>query len=89
MKRFKKQPSDILDYDIDLSEWLSSGDNVIAADVTVPSGLTLDHKTVTDDRVKIWLADGVDGTTYKVTTRITTEDGRNKEVDFEIKVRDE
>ena len=89
MKRFKKQPSDILDYDIDLSEWLSSGDNVIDAIVTVPTGLTLDRKTVTDDRVKIWLADGVDGVTYKVTTKITTEDGRSKEVDFEIRVRDE
>lgn len=91
MKKFNKQPADVLDYDIDASEWLTAGDNVISAAVTItPAGaMTNSNKTVSDDRIKIWLSGGDDGVTYKVTTIITTEDARTKEVDFEVKVKDE
>ena len=89
MKQFDKQPSEVLDYDIDATEWLTQGDNVIGAAITIDiTGLVLDSSTINDDRIKIWLSAGVDGITYKVTTKITTEDGRVKEVDFNVRVRD-
>lgn len=89
MKKFDKQPSEVLDYDIDASEWLPSGDNVIGASVTVDNAtLVVDKTTINDDRIKIWLSSGTDGITYKVTTKINTEDGRTKEVDFSVKVKD-
>ena len=89
MKIFEKQPSEILDYDIDATEWLTQGDNVIGAAVTIDNaGLTLDNTTINDDRIKIWLSSGVDGAVYKVTALISTEDGRAKEVDFGMRVID-
>ena len=89
MKQFDKQPSEVLDYDIDATEWLTQGDNVIGAAITIDiTGLVLDSSTINDDRIKIWLSAGVDGITYKVTTKISTEDGRVKEVDFKVKVKD-
>ena len=89
MKQFDKQPSEVLDYDIDIIDWLSVGDNVIGANVTIDmSGLVVDKTTINDDRIKIWLSSGLDGITYKVTAKITTEDGRVKEVDFKIKVKE-
>lgn len=39
-------------------------------------------------RVKVWLSGGVDGVTYKLTLTIETEDGRVKEVDFRLKVKE-
>jgi len=39
-------------------------------------------------RVKVWLQDGNDGVTYKLTLTIHTEDGRVKEVDFKLKVKE-
>jgi len=88
MKSFSKQPSEVLDYDIDASDWLTQGDNVTGASVVISpvSGLALDNTVISDDRVKIWLSGGVDKSNYKVTTIISTEDGRSKEIDFEIRV---
>jgi hypothetical protein len=39
-------------------------------------------------RVKVWLSGGNDGVTYKLTLTIETEDGRKKEVDFKLKVKE-
>ena len=52
-----KQPSEVLDYDLDYSEWLTSGDNVQSAQVAVtPTGLTVESTFINDPRVKIWLS---------------------------------
>jgi hypothetical protein len=39
-------------------------------------------------RVKVWLSDGIDGVTYKLTLTIETEDGRIKEIDFKMKIKE-
>ena len=51
---FKKQPVEVVDYDIDYVDWLTAGDNVASATVTVvPSGLTIGSVLINDPRVKI------------------------------------
>lgn len=89
MHIFRKQPADHLDYDLDLSEWLSVGD--------FPVGVTyeLDDETIevtgteiAEDFVKFWVRGGIDGRTYHFTVNIATQTGREKEVDFKIAVRD-
>lgn len=86
---FTKQPVDVVDYDIDYSEWLTAGDNVQSTDVTVsPSGLTVDSVFVNDPRLKIWVSGGTNGTTYKITATTTTADGRVKQDEFRVKVKD-
>lgn len=86
---FTKQPVDVLDYDVDYSEWLSDNDNVQSAEISVtPTGLTVDSHFVNDPRVKINLSGGTDGVTYKVTVTATTTDGRIKQDEFKIKVKE-
>lgn len=84
-----KQPVEVKDYDIDYSEWMASGDEIESAVVQVsPSGLVLDVFT-SPTRVKVWCSGGVDGTKYKVTATATTTDGRVKQDEFTIRVKDQ
>lgn len=88
MKTFTKQPNDYLDYDIDLSEWLSPGDEVENVVVEAPAGITLDRISTLPTRVKFWISGGTSGESYKFSPVIHTE-SRAKEVDFMIIVVEE
>ena len=87
---FTKQPVDVVDYDIDYSEWLSDGDTLESATVTVApaTNLVIDSVFVNDPRIKIWVSGGTNGVTYKVTVTATTADGRVKQDEFRVKVKD-
>ena len=86
---FNKQPVEIIDYDIDYSEWLTAGDNVQAASVeVVPVGLMVESTFINAPRVKIWVSGGTTGTAYKLTVTATTADGRVKQDEFKVKVKD-
>ncbi len=56
--------------------------------MTDDDGPALSNPGLRSSRVKVWLSDGIDGVTYKLTLTIETEDGRVKEVDFKIKVKE-
>lgn len=86
---FSKQPVEVLDYDIDCSDWLVSDDVLASATaVTDVAGLTVDSVLVSSPRVKVWLSGGTNGAAYKVTVTITTDDGRVKQVEFRVRVKD-
>ena len=87
---YPKQPVEVIDYDLDYHLWLTAGDNVQSATVTVdpPDELTVDSVFINDPRVKIWLSAGVHGTQYKLTVTLTTADGRVRQDEFKIRVRD-
>jgi len=86
---FPKQPIDVLDYDIDYVAWLTVGDNVQSAVILVePTGLVVDATFINDPRIKIWLSGGANLVTYKVTVTMTTADGRIKQDEFRVKVKD-
>lgn len=89
LAKFTKQPSDVLDYDIDFSEWLPEDDDGLTAQVTVESGLTLDSFTIHGAIVKVWLSGGTSGRAYKVTVLLITVDGRSKEAEIVIKVKEQ
>lgn len=86
---FLKQPVEVKDYDVDYSQWLTTGDNVQSATISVtPTGLQVDSVVINDPRVKIWLSGGTDGVSYKVTVTTTTADGRVKQDEFKLKVKE-
>lgn len=103
MDVFVKQPSEVLDYDVDMSEWFSTipGDDIdtVAVSITtmmeeVPTlvaGPGVHPQTVVmganPTRFKVWLGDGTDRVDYIVTCVVQTEQDRTKEVEFKIKVR--
>jgi hypothetical protein len=101
---FTKQPRDILDYDVDMSEWFASipGDDIEGVEVLVASAAepvpTLEagpspHPAIVlmganPVRFKLWLGGGTQYVDYTVTCVVTTEQDRTKEIEFKIKVRD-
>jgi hypothetical protein len=87
---FAMQPDESLDYDLDYTDWLTTGDNVSSATVAVTPAdeLAATLVQINDPRVKVWLEGGTDGTTYKVSVTMTTADGRVKQDEFKIRVKE-
>lgn len=89
--KFQKQPHEILDYDVDYTEWFSNRSDEPAAvnpiEVIVEDGITLVDATLTGLIVKIVLSGGTNGTKYKTTVRLTTVAGLVKEADFTVAVK--
>ena len=85
---FTQQPADRLDYDIDYREWLSGTDDVVAAEVDCePLGPTV-LRVVNPTFVKVWVSEATDKTTYKFTVTATTADGRVRQDEFKLKIKD-
>lgn len=85
---FEKQPAERESYTITYEDALTDGDNVESSVVTcAPAGLTIDSN-VDDPRVRVWAAGGTDKTTYKITVRTSTADGKVYEDEFKIKVKE-
>ncbi len=71
---YTKDPSAVLDYGIDWSDWLESGESIATSTWTVtPSGLTVDSETEDADSTLIWLSGGTAGVSYDVTNKIVTD----------------
>ena len=92
--KFIKQPAELLDYDIDLSKWLTSGDAPSTATVAITcltlasdAALLNPTKTVSSTGVKVWLSVGTNGYDYKVEVNTTTTGGRVTQDEFIVKVR--
>ena len=83
-----KQPAEVIDYDVTYERFLKgSTDTLASANVDVtPSGLSA--SPTVGDRVKLWLSGGTHLTTYKVTVTTTTQDGRVKQDEIKVKVKD-
>jgi|SaaInlStandDraft_4_1057021.scaffolds.fasta_scaffold217779_2 hypothetical protein len=87
MNRYTQQEAENLDYSIDLTAWLATGDSIISTTASAaPSGLTVGVTGSTTSVPKVWLSGGTDGTEYQITALMTTNAGRIKEVDFKLKV---
>ncbi|WP_339886468.1 hypothetical protein [Vreelandella maris] len=91
---FTMQPADEWDYDIDYSEWMPESDGLsenVAPEVTAsPEGLMVESVTRDYDnkRVKVWLSGGVDGERYKVEITTRTREGRVRQDEFFVIVRE-
>ena len=77
-----KDPSDVLDYQFDITRAVvgNDGDAIATLDVTVepnnPGDLTMNSATADGTVAVLWLAGGQPGTVYTVTLVITTVNGR-------------
>ena len=88
----KQQPNDVQDYDIDFSEWFPAEGVITTAVVSVAPVMPMPPTySLSPDkkRVKVWIyAGGTSGVTYQVTVRATTNDGRVKEVELKVKIKE-
>jgi len=83
-----KDPSAVLDYVFDWTEWLATGETITDHTITADTGITVDSSTELDGKVTVWLSGGTAGINYKVACKITTSAGRTDERTFWIKVTD-
>lgn len=89
--RPRQQPLDVQDYDIDFSEWFPPEDTITEAEIScVPDMPSAPSYAIEHPRVKVWVyAGGADGTTYKITVRAITNDGREKEVELLVRIKED
>lgn len=88
MRTWEKDPSAVLDWQFDWTNWLAASETISSATVTVDAGLTKDSQSNTTTKVTVWLSGGTLGATYKVACRITTNQNRTDERTFGIRVTD-
>lgn len=76
MREFLKDPDAVLDYTFDWSDWLADSETIATSAFTVATGLTKDSESNTTISAKVWLSGGSVGERYRITNRITTNQGR-------------
>lgn len=90
---FVMQPADEWDFDVRYDKWLPASDTVsdqVMPTVAVtPAGLVVD--TITRDfdnkKIKMWLSGGTDGERYKVEVTTRSKEGRVRQDEFYVTVR--
>ncbi len=91
---FVMQPADEWEYDIVYREWLTPSDGlsdqVAPVVAVVPEGLEVGAvvRDYDNKAVRVWLSGGADGTRYKVEVTTRTSEGRTRQDEFYVTVRD-
>lgn len=85
-----QQPADVQDYDIEFNEWFPPGDEIVDCHIAaVPSMPMPPSYAISGQRVKVWVyAGGTNGVNYQITVRPTTNDGRVKEVELKVRIKE-
>jgi hypothetical protein len=89
---FTKRPADRLDYDVDFRarRWIDTDDTILSATVVVETEGTVfsDDHAPSGGVVKVWLGGGTVGEEATITVKITTSQGREKEICFRLRIRE-
>lgn len=84
-----KDPSAVLDYGMDWTNWLDAGETISAQSVVVaPAGLTIGQVMQADGIVSWRVSGGTLGQDYIATCRVTTSIGRVDERSVRYRVRE-
>lgn len=86
MQTMNKDPSAIVDFEIDWSAWL--GTDTISSSTWTATGLTIASSTNTTTSATVWLSGGTIGAAYIVTNQIVTVGGRTDQRSLLIHVSD-
>ena len=86
--RIAHDPQAKLDYAVDWSAWLQSGETISASTWSVPAGISeaTPAPSETDGVATIWLTGGTAGQLYTVTNHITTSMGREDDRSLFLRV---
>ena len=85
-----QQPADVQDYDIEFNEWFPPGDEIIGCEISVKPEMPMPPSyAIQAQRVKVWIYEGgTNGLKYQVTICPTTNDGRKKEVELFVRIKE-
>ena len=84
MPTFRQDPDAKLDYLVDWTNYLPTGDFIISALVTAETGISVASQSFTSSKTTIFLSGGTVGEQYRVTSRIFTNGGRRDDRSFDI-----
>jgi hypothetical protein len=84
--QYTKDPSAVLDWAFDWTDWLAAAETITNHDMTADTGLTVDSSTEDAGVVTVWLSGGTAGENYKVACLVETSAGRTDERTIWIKV---
>lgn len=92
LKKYRKAPTEEIDYDIDFTDWLDArSDSVSSYEVNCDDGLSITGHVRSGGVIKVFVKGGLPGRAYRVRASVTTVgDGngqRTKLGDIQIKVR--
>jgi hypothetical protein len=82
----EKDPYAVLDYSLDWTNWMPSGDTITSISITADTGITIDSTTNTDYIATAYISGGTAGTIYNVEYKIVTTNGLQDSRNFRIKV---
>lgn len=84
---FVKDPGEVKDYAIDWTAHLATSETVTTSTWVVATGITKDSDSATTTVATIWLSGGSEGTEYRVTNHVVTNQGREFERSFTVNVQ--
>ena len=82
----EKDPYAVLDYSLDWTNWMPSGDTISAITITADAGITIDSTTNTNYIATAYISGGTAGNIYNIEYKITTTNGLKDSRNFRIKV---
>ena len=84
--QYLKDPSAILDWAFDWTDWLAAAETITDHTITADTGITVDSSTELDGKIIVWLSGGTAGINYKVACLVETSAGRTDERTLWIRV---
>lgn len=88
MKYAVKDPSEVLDFTLDLTAPMTlDADTISTHTVTAATGITKASDAATTTTVTAWLSGGTHGVDYPITYRAVTSGGRTYERTIIVRVR--
>ena len=88
MTTFTKDPNALLDYTVDWSAWLATGEVIDSVSWTVPTGITSAGTSNTDTTATIRLGTATRSKTYEIGCTITTSEGQIDKRTFSVTCQD-
>ena len=85
-----KQSGETEDFDVDFSKYLPEDDTITTVELSldITGELELHQYQNQSPIIKVWTRGGVNTTTYKVTVKVGTAQGRVKEQEFRVRIKD-
>ena len=74
-----KDPDSTIDYGLDWSNWLASGETITASSWPETGGLVNESESFTTSKASIFVSGGTVGASYTLTNRISTNFGRTED----------
>lgn len=84
----KKDPNAVLDYSIDLTDWLTAVSDTLQTLSVTGDGVVIDSSSIAGSLVTAWISGGTAGATATATFRFTTVDGRTDDRTIWLKIKE-